>query len=330
MKKLILFYRIGIFVILSFAVNQNILSQTVPVGYLEPTMGGSSYDYLRFGTSGEYYFGLMYNINSNSFGNGNNAAIFTYNNRNLNIRTGSGDFIVNPLSNEGKLGIGTNNPESKLHLNGDFYLHGTAPSVNGWGQTHFFWKGHSLIMGSKEGRYSHNRIELKPGGSDRGVLYSNIQMFNALDEGVHEQTVNISSNANHDSYINAGDFGIGTNDPKAKLHVNGNILAAEVTVSTAATEVPDYVFKEDYKLTSLSDLEKYIKESQHLPEIPSAKEVEAEGLDLAKMNLLLLKKIEELTLHAIEQEKKFDKQQEQISKLTDLILELHQNQTSHE
>jgi hypothetical protein len=68
--------------------------------------------------------------------------------------------------------------------------------------------------------------------------------------------------------------------------------------------VPDYVFEPDYDLPALDEIEAYVKEHKHLPEIPSAKEIEKEGLDLAEMNLLLLKKVEELTLIIIEQNKR--------------------------
>jgi UDP-N-acetylglucosamine pyrophosphorylase len=79
--------------------------------------------------------------------------------------------------------------------------------------------------------------------------------------------------------------------------------------------VPDYVFAEDYKLKSLQEVEDYIKENKHLPEIPSAKEIEKNGLMLAEMNMNLLKKMEEMTLYMIEQNKKIDQQNERILSL---------------
>lgn len=98
-------------------------------------------------------------------------------------------------------------------------------------------------------------------------------------------------------------MGIGTTSPKAKLAVEGNILVKEIKV-TNNIAVPDYVFEPDYDLPSLSEIETYVKENKHLPEIPSAKDIVRDGLDLGEMNLLLLKKVEELTLHLIEKERK--------------------------
>ncbi|SFC82825.1 hypothetical protein SAMN05421747_13215 [Parapedobacter composti] len=99
----------------------------------------------------------------------------------------------------------------------------------------------------------------------------------------------------------SGNVGIGTDNPQAKLAVNGNILAKEVKVKTDIS-VPDYVFEPDYELPSLAEIEAYVKQHKHLPEVPSAADIQRDGLDLAAMNLLLLKKVEELTLHAIRQQ----------------------------
>lgn len=77
-----------------------------------------------------------------------------------------------------------------------------------------------------------------------------------------------------------------------------------LTLKTPATVVPDYVFESDYKLAPLAEVEAFTQANKHLPDVPSAQEIEAGGMDLAKMNLVLLKKVEELTLHAIAQEKR--------------------------
>ncbi|WP_339606403.1 hypothetical protein [uncultured Roseivirga sp.] len=106
-----------------------------------------------------------------------------------------------------------------------------------------------------------------------------------------------------------GNVGIGTTSPTEKLSVDGTVLAKKVKVSTTGADWPDFVFAPNYKLRTLNELEAYIKANQHLPEVPSAKEVEENGLDLGKMDATLLQKVEELTLYTIEQEKKI-KQQE--------------------
>lgn len=102
-------------------------------------------------------------------------------------------------------------------------------------------------------------------------------------------------------YNKDGNVGIGTWKPDEKLSVNGKIRAHEIKVETA--NWPDYVFKPEYQLPSLIETEQFIKENGHLPEIPKASEVEANGLSLGEMNRLMMKKIEELTLHLIEQQK---------------------------
>jgi len=104
--------------------------------------------------------------------------------------------------------------------------------------------------------------------------------------------------------------GIGTSSPTEKLSVKGKIRAQEIKVEI--TGWADFVFAKDYKLPTLQETENHIKAKGHLPGIPSAAEVEANGIELGEMNKKLLQKIEELTLHLINQEKRLAKQEEQI------------------
>ncbi|WPU94011.1 hypothetical protein SNE25_00535 [Mucilaginibacter sabulilitoris] len=113
---------------------------------------------------------------------------------------------------------------------------------------------------------------------------------------------------------NRGYIGIGTATPKETLSVNGNIRSKQIKVETA--NWPDYVFQKDYQLPSLTDVKTYIEQNKHLPEVPSEQEIAREGLNLGEMNKLLMKKVEELTLYLIEQNKRIDEQQKQINKLS--------------
>ncbi len=109
-----------------------------------------------------------------------------------------------------------------------------------------------------------------------------------------------------DISFSTGNVGIGTSTPSVELEVNGTIRSEEVRVE--AVNAPDYVFEADYDLRSLGEVEKHIEEFGHLPEVPSAAELEEKGMGVSEMNLLLLKKIEELTLHAIRQEELLQEQ----------------------
>jgi hypothetical protein len=112
-----------------------------------------------------------------------------------------------------------------------------------------------------------------------------------------------------------GNVGIGTNAPDAKLTVNGQIHTKEVRIDLIAPMVPDYVFANDYKLKTLNEVDQYVKANSHLPEIPSAAAMAQNGMLVSEMNLSLLKKIEELTLYAIEQQKKLEAQNKDIEVL---------------
>jgi hypothetical protein len=116
-----------------------------------------------------------------------------------------------------------------------------------------------------------------------------------------------------------GNVGIGTTDTKGyKLAVNGDAMFTRIKVKAYANW-PDYVFGENYELMPLQDLEAYVKKHNHLPEVPSAKEIEKDGIDVAEMNKIMLKKIEELTLHVIEMEKRNREQEAQINLLKESI-----------
>lgn len=109
-----------------------------------------------------------------------------------------------------------------------------------------------------------------------------------------------------------GSVGIGISDPGSyKLAVNGAIHTKEVVVDM--TGWSDYVFKPGYRLASLDEVASTIKQEGHLPGLPSAQEVSEHGVSLGEMQAKLLAKIEELTLHQIEQEKRLSAQSAQLA-----------------
>jgi len=124
-----------------------------------------------------------------------------------------------------------------------------------------------------------------------------------------------------------GKIGIGTNSPDELLTVKGKIHTQEVLVDLNGAVAPDYVFesyfmgsseiKPHYKLLSINETAVFVEKYHHLPGIPSAKELEKEGLSLKKMNLLLLEKIEELMLYTIEQQKEIDALKEKVFRVKD-------------
>ncbi len=129
-----------------------------------------------------------------------------------------------------------------------------------------------------------------------------------------------------------GNVGIGTTNPDQKLIVKGIIHAQEVQVDLAGAIAPDYVFEKyyegvsqlqaDYTMPTLEEVAQFTKEYKHLPNIPSAQELEKNGMHLKEMTHLLLQKIEELTLYTIEQNKINKEQAQEIKELQSQLKQL--------
>lgn len=123
---------------------------------------------------------------------------------------------------------------------------------------------------------------------------------NAIEVGQQTSDINFAVKGN-------GSVGIGTDGVVTAgylLDVAGKIQACEIKVSNPGW--CDYVFEDGYQLMPILQLEKYIDTYNHLPDVPSTAEVEENGIELAKMNAILLKKIEELTLYMIQMQKEID------------------------
>ncbi|MEM7299132.1 MAG: hypothetical protein AAF391_12805 [Bacteroidota bacterium] len=171
------------------------------------------------------------------------------------------DVLLN--AKYGNVGIGTTNPSEKLHVNGNIVL-GFEPSPR-------FDRSISAYVVESTHFYGHT----SNGPIIIGESGNSVSLRGKL---------NIGSTSVPSGY---------------KLAVDGKIITEEVNVQVSSLW-PDYVFNPEYDLKSLEEIEQFIQSNNHLPEIPSAQEIEANGMELGEMNRLLLQKIEELTLHLIE------------------------------
>ncbi|MBC7758550.1 MAG: hypothetical protein H7069_06815, partial [Phormidesmis sp. FL-bin-119] len=149
-----------------------------------------------------------------------------------------------------------------------------------------------------------------PNTADRQFFYApRVDLVNG-DEPPLSALLALEGSSSDKTYF-AGKVGIKTPDPgNYELAVNGKVRAKEIKVENS--NWPDYVFSNSYRLAKLDDTRKFIALNGHLPDVPSAREVEKEGFNISQMNAILLKKIEELTLHLIEKEKQLKGQNARI------------------
>jgi hypothetical protein len=199
-------------------------------------------------------------------------------------------------SNAGNIGIGTAAPASTLHVAGILTATGITMTQNaGAGK---------VLVSDATGNASWQAAPNSSYWYNNGT-HTIVDNTHNIGIGVSTPSANLHVGGttwlNGSVYIGNGP-GFYTNSQYA-LAVQGKVLTDEVTVKFRQNW-PDYVFDEKYKLIDLDSLEMYIIKNNHLPDMPSAKVIEREGVALGDMNAILLKKIEELTLYSIEQNKK--------------------------
>jgi hypothetical protein len=213
-----------------------------------------------------------------------------------------------------------------------------------WGQGGAGWGFNYNTLNGKVGigRINNGSYRLEIGGPDAGTTF-----YNSSDEYTGEihptdSTLEITSAwgnlfggttaknlvlipPSSLIFLSTGYVGVGTNTPKAKMHIAGSVVIGGSSTLPAAgyslsvdgkiiseemkvqlnTSWPDYVFRKNYRLLPIHELEKYIVHNNHLPNIPSAKELE-DGVELGDMQRRMMEKIEELTLYIIQLKKEIE------------------------
>ena len=239
----------------------------------------------------------------------------------------------------GNIGIGTSTPWGKLDVIGPVTGSGPTISARGGGDVllgaggslffdgnysyasgnyirpltsnsqSFFTSGVERLRITSDGKLGigtsspDGRLEIKGAGGQlkltggtvaAGLWTGHTDLLHLADwnTGNYGLTINMTT----------GNVGIGTKSPNEKLTVNGTVYSKEVKVDLSVP-APDYVFSDTYRLRSIRELEAYIRTNSHLPEVPSALELEKNGIKVGEMNMVLLKKIEELTLYIIDLKK---------------------------
>ncbi|TKG91590.1 hypothetical protein EYV94_21435 [Puteibacter caeruleilacunae] len=209
----------------------------------------------------------------------------------------SGNFIPRmTFLKGGNIGIGTSNPAAKLEIESSGADYNGAPTLAVRDLTSrgtMFLE--SVTDNATDFVFKNNgagRVWLSSRSSYNGYEFN---IYTNPDGGSAPEVMAMTIKQN-------GNIGIGTGNPGThKLAVDGTIGAREIKVEAGAWS--DFVFNKDYKLKGLEEVDNFIRQNNHLPDIPSEKEVLENGIQLGEMDAKLLQKIEELTLYMIEMNK---------------------------
>ena len=221
----------------------------------------------------------------------------------------------------GNVGIGNTSPTGRLHVvGGDTYLMGgnvgigtTAPS------------DHLVIMDTTDPVFTIGNDAFNEATSgklyfDEDATAGGLCGIGFEHDGAANRLHLVGGCPGLDTLMSVtrgGSFMFGTQDIANgyMMSVAGKIMCEELRVELEA-DWPDYVFSDDYNLMSLANLEKFIQTNNHLPNIPSAEEVQDSGIEVGEMQKLMMEKIEELTLYILQQQKEIDALKAEVQSLS--------------
>ncbi|MBL7910143.1 MAG: hypothetical protein JNJ41_03770 [Bacteroidia bacterium] len=257
------------------------------------SLSGSNTDYLKIydkrHTAGNTWQGTELRIQKSVDAADKHYISFKGGATNSALNFGFGNTDLMSVLDNGFVGIGNTNPTARLEV--------TSPAL------------------------SELRVTTPSANASKVWVCNSLSSYNF---GIDNAAVgHIACNINSPTPVNIMNFGlqgsaqpqvwIGNTKPQSphtdfSFAVAGKMVAQSLYITAPGSPnwLPDYVFANDYKLQNLYEVEKYYKENKHLPEVPSAKEVDENGLDIAEMNIILLKKVEELTIHMVEQQRQID------------------------
>lgn len=250
------------------------------------------------------------------------------------VQWGGSTTLEGNLYRNGNVGIGVSNPTQKLDVNGNIRLYGYNRFIGTTTNSSFSIRTNNIERFKVDGSngnalFYSDRINMPNGGNiilgtdgghSTGANCLSIGFHKGYGHGYIDYKQNLHFRVagepwwcplilqpdgnvvigGHSCYANYEDQAFGY-----KLAVNGKIIAEEIVVKLRG-QWPDYVFSPNYTLRPLSEVEEHISNHGHLPDVPNAQQVQDQGISVGEMNAILLKKVEELTLYMIEQQKRIE------------------------